>query len=289
VTPAVVAELTDVALAAARAAGAELLSRYDGPARGVRTKRRPGDWVSEADLAAERIISDTLAKQRANDGLVAEEATADRPGGTGVRWVVDPLDGTANFLTGIPLWCVSVACEDALGTCVGVIFDPLRGELFAAARGGDATLNGQVLRGGDHDSLEASCIAGCVQCFTGAEATRHRALIGALYRRTGQRRALGSAALELAWTAAGRLDICYQEQDVYPWDVDAGLFICQRAGLRTYRLEPLRAGLAPRFLAAPGALAPAVLDLVSAAAPARPPAPGRGSVRRPERRTGSQR
>jgi myo-inositol-1(or 4)-monophosphatase len=257
------AELLEVAIAAARAAGAELLDRYHTPSRGVRTKRRASDWVSDADIAAERLIARTIAERRPGDELCGEEASADRRGTSGVWWLVDPLDGTANFLMRIPLWCVSVSCGDALGTCAGVVFDPLRGELFAAARGGTATLNGSAVRGGTQRTLEAATVGGYVQCFSGAEAARHQTIAGRLYPRVGHRRSLGSAALELSWTAAGRLDICYQEQDLEAWDVDAGLFICRQAGLRTYSLAPAGAGLSARYLVAPAALARDVIPLVS--------------------------
>jgi myo-inositol-1(or 4)-monophosphatase len=108
----------------------------------------------------------------------------------------------------------------------------------------------------------AATIAGGVATATEAEAKRAAKLETRLFRRAGQRRALGTAALELAWTAAGRIDVCYHEQRIHPWDVDAGLFICQRAGLRVHRLDPLEDDLAPRFLAAPPALAAEVLTLV---------------------------
>ena len=102
-----------------------------------------------------------------------------------------------------------------------------------------------------HDDLAAAVIAGGVACATDEEAKRAAKLEKRLFRRMGQRRALGTAALELAWAAAGRIDVVYHEQRIHPWDVDAGLFICQRAGLRVHRLEPLEPELAPRFLAAP--------------------------------------
>ena len=105
-------------------------------------------------------------------------------------------------------------------------------------------------------------IAGGVACATDEEAKRAAKLEKRLYRRAGQRRALGTAALELAWAAAGRIDVVYHEQRIHPWDVDAGLFICQRAGLRVHRLEPLEPELAPRYLAAPAGLAAEVLELV---------------------------
>ena len=192
-----------------------------------------------------------LARRRPDDGILGEEGTANRDGTTGLRWVVDPLDGTVNYLSGIPLWCVSIACEDAAGTLAGVVHDPLRDELFAAVRGGPVQVDGPSAREREPDDLAAAVITGGVACATEEEAKRAAKLEKRLFSRVGQRRALGTAALELAWAAAGRIDVFYHEQRIHPWDVDAGLFICQRAGLRVHRLAPLEPELAPRFLAAP--------------------------------------
>jgi myo-inositol-1(or 4)-monophosphatase len=266
---AVVHELTDVAIHAARRAAIGLLEHYQRPPEDVRAKSNPTDLVSAADRAAEAAIAAVLAERRPDDGMLGEEAVANRAGSSGLRWVVDPLDGTVNYLLGIPMWCVSIACEDRDGTLVGVVLDPIRDELFVAARGGSATLDGTAIRRPERASLEASVITGTVACSTGAEARRHAKLDKRLFRRVGQRRALGSAALELCWTAAGRLDLCYQEQHIHPWDVDAGLLICGRAGLRVHRLSPLEPDLAPRFLAAPASVAGEVLSLIGPSAGAR--------------------
>jgi myo-inositol-1(or 4)-monophosphatase len=255
-------DVLDVAIEAALHAGAELSARYGRPPSGLGAKLGPTDLVSDADRAAEAAIAGVLARRRPEDGILAEEGMATREGTTGLRWVVDPLDGTVNYLSGIPLWCVSIACEDAAGTLAGVVFDPLRDELFTAVRGGPVRVDGPLLRERVEDDLVAATIAGGLATATDAEAKRAAKLEKRLFRRAGQRRALGTAALELAWTAAGRIDVCYHEQRNHPRDVDAGLFICQRAGLRVHRLDPLEDDLAPRFLAAPPALAAEVLTLV---------------------------
>jgi myo-inositol-1(or 4)-monophosphatase len=259
-------DVLDVAKEAALRAGAELTDRYGRAPRGLGAKEGPTDLVSDADRAAEHAIAAVLARRRPDDGLLGEEGTANRAGRTGLRWVVDPLDGTVNFLSGIPLWCVSIACEDAAGTLAGVVHDPLRGHTFAAVRGGPAQVDGRCVRERDPDDLAAAVIAGGVACATEEEAKRAAKLGKRLFSRVGQRRALGSAALELAWAAAGRIDVVYHEQHIHPWDVDAGLFICQRAGLRVHRLEPLEPELAPRYLAAPPGLAAEVLELVGPSA-----------------------
>ena len=272
----VLRDVLAVATEAARRAGAELMHRYGRPPQGVGAKQGPTDLVSDADRAAEQAIAAVLAARRPDDGLLGEENTANRDGTTGLRWVVDPLDGTMNYLSGIPLWCVSIACEDPAGTVAGVVYDPLREELYAAARSGPVRADGVGPRTRVSSDLGAAVVAGTVACSTDAEIKRAGKLAKRLYSRTGMRRSLGSAALELAWTAAGRIDLCYQEQHIHPWDVDAGLFVCQRAGLRVHRLEPLEDGLAPRFLAAPAGLAAEVLALVGPSAKER-----RRNVRRP--------
>ncbi len=255
-------DVLDVAREAALRAGAELTARYGRPPRGLGAKQGPTDLVSDADRAAEAAIAGVLARRRPGDGMLGEEGTANRDGTTGLRWVVDPLDGPVNYLSGIPLWCVSIACEDAAGTLAGIVYDPLRDQLFTAVRGGAVRADAPCAREREQDDLAATVIAGGVACATDQEAERAARLDQRLFRRAGQRRALGTAALELAWAAAGRIDVVYPEQRIPPWDVDAGLFICQRAGLRVHRLEPLEAGLAPRYLAAPAGLAAEVLDLV---------------------------
>jgi myo-inositol-1(or 4)-monophosphatase len=255
-------DVLDIAIEAARRAGAELNARFGRMPRGVRTKRDATDLVSDADHAAEAAVAEVLSRRRPEDGIVAEEGTVDHDGTTGLRWVVDPLDGTANYLTGIPLFCVSIACEDARGTLAGVILDSVRGELFASVRGGPVRIDGATAPALQRASLDAAVITGGIACDTETEAKRAAKLDKRLFRHVGQRRALGSAALELAWTAAGRFDVCFHEQWIQPWAVDAGLFICRRAGLRVHRLPPLQDGLAPRFLAAREPLAADVLALI---------------------------
>jgi myo-inositol-1(or 4)-monophosphatase len=255
-------DLLDIGIEAALRAGGELMSRFGRTPRGVQVKAGPADLVSDADRAAEAAVAQVISSRRPQDGLLAEEGTVDRDGSSGLRWVVDPLDGTSNFLAGIPLFCVSIACEDAVGTVAGVIFDPVRDELFAAVRGGPVQIDGALAPGLARTSLPAAVITGGIACATSIEAQRAGQLDRRLFQHVGQRRALGSAALELAWTAAGRFDACFHEQWLRPWDVDAGLFICQRAGLRVHRLPPLEDGLPPRLLVAREPLAAEILELV---------------------------
>ena len=150
-------ELLEVAREAARAAARELLPRFGDRARGVTTKSTPTDPVSEADIAAERAVREVLAHRRPDDRVLGEEEGASGSGE--LRWLVDPLDGTVNFLFGIPAFAVSVACEDGDGGVAGVVLDPVRDECFAATRSGGAVLNGQRLTGSGRSALATSLVA----------------------------------------------------------------------------------------------------------------------------------
>ncbi len=131
-----------MAVDAARMAGGLLLERARGGGeREVASKSTPTDLVSEADLASERAIRELLARRRPRDGFLGEEGGA-AEGASGLSWVVDPLDGTVNFLFGIPQWCVSVAVRDDGGTVAGAVYDPNRDELFTATREGRPMLTG---------------------------------------------------------------------------------------------------------------------------------------------------
>ena len=130
------AELRALAERAARAAGELLRERFQaGGERATGSKSTPTDLVSEADLAAERAIRDVITSARPDDAILGEEG-GETQEGAGLRWIVDPLDGTVNFLFGVPQWCVSVAVHDDDGGLVGVVFDPLRDEIFAGSRDG---------------------------------------------------------------------------------------------------------------------------------------------------------
>ena len=153
-----------------------------------------------------------------------------------MRWVVDPLDGTVNFLFGIPQWAVSIACEDADGTLAGVIYDPMRDELWSAERDGPPLLDGRPIRASTRDDLATALVA------TGfgydAEVRRLQAgVVARLLPRVRDIRRLGSAALDLAWTAAGRYD-AYYERGLNAWDLAAGELLCVSAGLAVRELAP---------------------------------------------------
>jgi myo-inositol-1(or 4)-monophosphatase len=255
-------ELLAVAVEAARMAGELLLERVQaGREPEVRSKSTPTDLVSEADLASERAIRELLAARRPDDGFVGEEGgSAD--GTSGLEWVVDPLDGTVNFLFGIPQWCVSVAVRDAAGTRAGAVYDPNRGELFTATRDGAASMRGPeglvALSGSEREELASAMVATGFAYDAKVRAAQAKVLARAVPRVRDIRR-FGSAALDLSWTAAGRYD-AYFERTVKQWDIAAGALICERAGLRVLEL-PIHEDLPWGILVASPALAEPLMEL----------------------------
>jgi myo-inositol-1(or 4)-monophosphatase len=250
-------ELLSIAVEAARAAADVLVERYHDKAgpRGVTAKSTPTDLVSEADLHAERAIRDVLQRHRPDDSVLGEEGD-DVTGITGLRWVVDPLDGTVNYLFGIPQWCVSVACEGR----AAVVLDALREESFEVVAGAGATLNGAPVAPSAREDLATAIVATGFAYDAGVRA-RQAETAARVIPRVADIRRLGSAALDLAWTAAGRYD-AYYERGVSAWDVAAGTMICGSVGLEVRDL-PATDGLPPGVLVAPEALAGPLFDLVS--------------------------
>jgi myo-inositol-1(or 4)-monophosphatase len=237
-------------------AGELLLERYGGPAQEVSSKSSETDLVSEADRASEAAILDLLTRERPDDGLLGEEG-ASREGASGRRWVVDPLDGTINYLYGFPAWCVSVALEDPSGGLVGVVHDPLRDETFRASRGGGAFLNGARVEVNAEQSLDLALVATGFAYQADVRATQSELLVRVLPRVRDIRRA-GAAALDLAWVAAGRLD-AYFERGLKPWDWAAARVLIAEAGGAVAEL----AGDPPGLAAANPALLPKLLELVA--------------------------
>jgi myo-inositol-1(or 4)-monophosphatase len=211
----------------AREAGELLLPRFGGPVEGFETKSSPTDPVSDADREAEAAISRLLRAERPDDAIVGEEG-ADEEGSSGRRWVVDPLDGTVNFLFGYPAWAISVALEDAQGPLVGVVEDPARGERFRATRGGGCELDGQAV------SVRAGIPLGRALVATGfAYAPERRAaqaeVLARVLPQVRDVRRAGAAALDLAWVAAGRVN-GYYERGLNAWDWAAGRLLVTEAG-----------------------------------------------------------
>jgi myo-inositol-1(or 4)-monophosphatase len=271
--------LLAVAVEAARMAGALLQERAQRGAEEVTSKSTPTDLVSEADIASERAIRELLAVRRPEDGFVGEESGS-AESSSGLSWVVDPLDGTVNFLFGIPQWCVSVAVRDSEGTLAGAVYDPNRDELFTASRNGRAELRAPGVVRELHGPLRAaarseslgksqSSARGELQSAMVATGLAYDAdvreaqgrVLARLVGRVRDIRRFGSAALDLTWTAAGRYD-AYFERSVKQWDIAAGALICERAGLRVVEL-PVFDNLPWGILVGPPDLVDPLLELVA--------------------------
>jgi myo-inositol-1(or 4)-monophosphatase len=238
---------------AARAAGGLLLERVGGPVSGVAAKTSRTDLVSDTDRDAEALIVAVIQAERPGDAIVGEEGAA-AAGGSGVRWLVDPLDGTINYLWSIPQWSVSVAALDADGPLVGVVHDPSRGETFTAMRGAGAHLGDAPLRLGPGAALDEALI-GTGFSYRPEVRARQAAGMAAVLPAVRDVRRFGSAAIDMAWVACGRLD-GYYERGLNAWDWAAGRLIVREAGGRVEELpatatDPLGVVAAPPGLFGP--------------------------------------
>jgi myo-inositol-1(or 4)-monophosphatase len=214
---------------------------------------------SARPTSSERLIREALSRTHPTDGFLGEEGGGEE-GSSGLTWIVDPLDGTVNFLFGIPQWCVSVAVADIRGSLVGAIFDPCRDELFTATRDGDPLLNGAPIAASDRDDLAMAMVATGLAYDADVRAAQAEVLARVIPHVRDIRR-FGSAALDLAWTAAGRYD-AYFERTVKPWDIAAGTLVCERAGL-TVRELPEHGRLPLGVLAAVPTLAGPLFEIVA--------------------------
>lgn len=222
--------LVDLAMRAARAAGAALLERYGKVGR-VDIKTSATDPVSEADRASEVLLAETILGERPDDGLLGEEGAHQRSR-SGLRWVIDPLDGTVNYLYRHPGWAVSVACEERGGdgqwrTLVGVVHNPLVGETFHAFRGAGAWLDDWRLRVNDPVPVARALVATGFSYDSDARRRQGRC-VAELLPRVRDIRRVGSAALDLCSLAAGRVD-AYYEDTTSRWDWIAGALIAAEA------------------------------------------------------------
>lgn len=228
----------DAAIDIARQAGALLLERFSqtrtvgfkGPAR--------TDLVTDADTASEALILSQLRARFPTHAVLAEESGASGVGS--FTWFVDPLDGTTNYAHGVPHFCVTLALEgpvgEGVGLLAGVVYDPMRDECFSAARGEGAFLDGHRLTAGGPSALADAvvCTGFPYDVHDGPDSTL--ALFTHVVRRARGVRRMGSAALELAWLAAGRFDAFF-ELGLRPWDIAAGALLVAEAGGVATRID----------------------------------------------------
>ncbi|MFJ2114508.1 MULTISPECIES: inositol monophosphatase family protein [unclassified Streptomyces] len=227
---ALTAELLALALEAARRAGALLRDDRPDDLAVAATKSSPVDVVTEMDIAAEKLITGYLAEHRPDDGFLGEEG-AGSAGSSGVRWVIDPLDGTVNYLYGLPTWAVSIAAERDGETLVGVVEVPMRRETFRAVLGGGAFLGDRSISARPAPPLEQALVSTGFNYVSTVRA--HQAEVAQrLIPLLRDIRRGGSAAVDLCDVAAGRLD-GYYERGLHPWDLAAGALIAREAGART--------------------------------------------------------
>jgi myo-inositol-1(or 4)-monophosphatase len=219
-------DLLDLARDLAERAGALALSMREGVLVEA-TKSTPTDVVTAADSAAEALVVEGLRAARPGDGVLGEEG-ADDAGSTGVRWVVDPVDGTVNFLYGLPQWAVSIAAEVDGEVVAGIVRDPSKDETYAAVRGGGATLNGRPLRCSGVTDLSQALVATGFS-YDSRRRAAQAAHLTTLLPRVRDIRRLGAGALDLCAVAAGRVD-AYYEQAMSYWDWAAGALIAREAG-----------------------------------------------------------
>lgn len=189
----------------------------------------PGDFVSAADRRAEEIIHAELSKARPDFGFLMEESGALGNPNAESRWIVDPLDGTTNFLHGIPHWAISIALETKGDIVAGIVYDPVKDEMFQAEKSGSAFMRRHRLRvSGRSDLMQATIAAGSPRR---AQASKDRFLkeYEAVMKVAPGMRRFGAAALDLAYVAAGRFD-GFWERDLKIWDIAAGMLIVREAG-----------------------------------------------------------
>ncbi len=240
----------DVAREAAELVAAGRVSAGDH----VDVKSSPVDVVTAVDRASEELVSTRLLAARPDDGLLGEEG-ADRAGTSGVRWVVDPIDGTVNFLYDLPAYAVSIAAEVNGEVHAGVVLNVATGELFTATAGGGAHLSSAAgtppvrLAGSSPVSLEQTLVATGFG-YRAEQRLAQGAVVARLLPRVRDIRRYGSSALDLCAVAAGRVD-AYYELDLEPWDHAAGALIAAEAGVAVTGLagrpfaEPMAVAVAP--------------------------------------------
>jgi myo-inositol-1(or 4)-monophosphatase len=222
--------MLNVAVKAARAAGA-IINRAALDVEAVRiSQKQVNDFVTEVDQNSERIIIETLLTAYPDHGILAEESgtTHGNPNADHI-WIIDPLDGTTNFIHGFPFYCVSIACQVQGRLEQAVIYDPTRNDLFTATKGRGAYMNDRRLRVSKRTRLEECLLATGFPFRPGDDFNKYLSLMGDIMQRTAGLRRPGAAALDLAYVAAGFSDGFF-ELGLKPWDMAAGALLITEAG-----------------------------------------------------------
>jgi myo-inositol-1(or 4)-monophosphatase len=249
-----VGELLELATTAARSAGALVRDERPRHVDVAATKSSPTDVVTEMDTAAEALLTRTLLSARPDDGLLGEEGGL-RPGTSGLTWVVDPIDGTVNYLYDIPAYAVSVAVvagePDPAGwhALAGCVHNPVTGETWTAAAGRGAWLDGRRVEVNQGVALDRALV-GTGFGYTAERRAEQARVLATLLPRVRDVRRAGAASLDLCAVACGRLD-AYYERGLKPWDLAAGGLVAAEAGARVRGLGRMPAGEAMVVAGAP--------------------------------------
>lgn len=224
----------NVVVGAVQKAGRRLLRDFGEVEQLQVSVKGPGDFVSQADMRAEETLRQELSRARPAFAFLMEESGSSGREDWEWRWVVDPLDGTTNFLHGIPHWCISVGvekrvAEDRTELMAGVVYSPALDELFWAEKGAGAFLNDKRLRVSGRRNLQEAVFATGIPFAAVARKAEFSAILARIMPQVAGVRRMGSAALDLCWTAAGRYE-GYWELGIKPWDMAAGLVILKEAG-----------------------------------------------------------
>jgi len=260
--------LAQTAGALARMVGARIRSLREQGVAVADTKSSLTDVVTAADREAERLVAEALREARPHDGLLGEEG-ASTAGTTGITWVVDPIDGTVNYLYGLPAYAVSIAAtveHDGRGSTLpagtmadgrravaGAVYVPAFDELFDAHEGGGARVNGRPIRVSEREELSLALV-GTGFGYTVERRTEQAEVARRLIPQVRDIRRMGAAAVDLCMVAAGRLD-AYYERGLQPWDYAAGALIAREAGAEILALEDGELPGEPMLVAGPPALA----------------------------------
>ncbi|PIJ52321.1 inositol monophosphatase [Erwinia sp. OLTSP20] len=221
--------MLNIAVRAARKAGNVIARNYETPDAVETSQKGSNDFVTNVDHEAERQIIEVIRKSYPQHTIITEESGELPAEDQDIQWVIDPLDGTTNFIKRLPHFSVSIAVRIKGRTEVAVVYDPMRNELFSAVRGQGAQLNGYRLRGGTTRDLDGTILATGFPFKARQHSQSYLAILGKLFTQCADFRRSGSAALDLAYVAAGRVD-GYFEIGLKPWDFAAGELLVREAG-----------------------------------------------------------
>lgn len=221
--------MLNIAVRAARKAGNLIAKNYETPDAVEASQKGSNDFVTNVDRDAERLIIEVIRKSYPQHTIIGEESGELTAEDQDVQWIIDPLDGTTNFIKRLPHFAVSIAVRIKGRTEVAVVYDPMRNELFSAVRGQGAQLNGYRLRGSNARDLDGTILATGFPFKQKQHAATYMKLVGKLFTQCADFRRTGSAALDLCYVAAGRVD-GYFEIGLKPWDFAGGELIAREAG-----------------------------------------------------------